>query len=124
MSFAPSAQLSPTLNKGKWEIEIKNASVVWPVNVRPLASVIVPETIMGTLIFISIKDSSTSPMPEYLNDAFAHGTAWKLIVFLKCGPTFVVVNVNSPSLIAPADGVSINPKLPNEFRLVISFAFE
>ena len=35
------------LNNGMWLIEIKNASVVCPLRVRPEASVMVPEIMMG-----------------------------------------------------------------------------
>ena len=47
ISFAPKAQLSPTLKRSMWDIEAQKASTVCPDNVRPLASVIVPETITG-----------------------------------------------------------------------------
>ncbi len=46
---APRAQLSPMLRRGKCETETINASRVWPVSVLPLASVIVPDTITGSL---------------------------------------------------------------------------
>ena len=47
ISFGPRAQLSPIERSGKCETEVKNASTVCPVSVRPLRSVIVPETITG-----------------------------------------------------------------------------
>ncbi len=37
------------MNGSTCRIEFQNASVVWPDNVRPEASVIVPETITGTV---------------------------------------------------------------------------
>ena len=43
----PSAQLSPTTAGRACRMEFQNASVVWPDRVRPEASVIVPETMMG-----------------------------------------------------------------------------
>ena len=58
MELAPRAQLNPILSKGIWEIEVKKASAVWPESVRPLSSVIVPETIIGSSIFFSSKTSS------------------------------------------------------------------
>ncbi len=57
-SFGPRAQFSPTLSKGACEIEIQKASVVCPVKVRPLASVIVPDAITGTRCPDSSKNSS------------------------------------------------------------------
>ena len=53
----PRAQLKPTLNKGACEIEFKNASTVCPDNVLPLSSVIVPEIIIGILMFLFSKTS-------------------------------------------------------------------
>jgi len=47
MSFAPSAQLRPIVSGRAWRTEFQNASVVWPVRVRPDWSVIVPEIISG-----------------------------------------------------------------------------
>ena len=41
-------------------MEFKNASAVCPDKVLPLSSVIVPETIIGSLIFKSSKTSSTA----------------------------------------------------------------
>ena len=49
ISFAPRAQLRPTASGATWRIEVQNASVTWPDSVRPLASVMVPETITGHL---------------------------------------------------------------------------
>ena len=46
--FAPRAQLIPTLNRGRCEMEFQKASTVCPESVRPLRSVIVTETITGT----------------------------------------------------------------------------
>ena len=45
--FAPSAQLSPTTVGCAWRIEFQNASTVCPESVRPEASVIVPEIMIG-----------------------------------------------------------------------------
>ena len=47
-SFDPSAQFSPTLMGFAWRTEFQKASVTCPESVRPLASVIVPEIMMGT----------------------------------------------------------------------------
>ncbi len=44
---APKAQLSPTAVKSAWRMECQNASTVCPDNVRPLASVMVPDTNRG-----------------------------------------------------------------------------
>ena len=46
-SSAPSAQFSPTASGRTCRTEFQNASVTWPDRVRPLASVMVPETITG-----------------------------------------------------------------------------
>ena len=43
----PRAQLSPTTAGRACRMEFQKASVVWPDNVRPDASLIVPETMMG-----------------------------------------------------------------------------
>ena len=45
------------LSSGKCETEIKNASVVWPDSVLPLASVMVPDTITGTGFPVSSNNS-------------------------------------------------------------------
>ena len=47
-SSAPSAQLKPTDSGFEWRMEAQNASVVWPESRRPLASVMVPDTMMGS----------------------------------------------------------------------------
>ena len=47
ISLGPRAQLRPMLNSGAWDADMANASTVWPVSVRPLKSVIVPETMIG-----------------------------------------------------------------------------
>ncbi len=47
-SFEPKAQFRPTLIGFAWRTEFQNASVTWPERVRPLASVMVPEIMMGT----------------------------------------------------------------------------
>src|SRR6266498_3031909 len=47
ISAAPSAQLRPTASGRAWRTEFQNASVVWPESVRPDASVIVPDTMIG-----------------------------------------------------------------------------
>jgi len=44
---APNAQFSPMHNGLAFIIEIKNASVFYPDNVLPAASIIVPEIING-----------------------------------------------------------------------------
>ena len=46
---APSAQFSPTETGAAWRTEFQNASGVWPDSSRPERSVMVPETITGTL---------------------------------------------------------------------------
>ena len=46
-SSAPRAQLRPTASGRTWRTEFQNASVTWPDRVRPLASVMVPDTITG-----------------------------------------------------------------------------
>ena len=60
IAFVPKAQLKPILSNGICEIEFKNASAVCPDKVLPLSSVIVPETIIGSLTFKSSKTSSTA----------------------------------------------------------------
>ena len=57
---APNAQLSPTPNKFACLIECQKASTVWPDNVLPLASVIVPETKIGSLEFSSSRSVLTA----------------------------------------------------------------
>ncbi len=54
-SLAPSAQFSPTEKGRACEIEFQNASVVWPESVRPLASVMVPDTMTGTCMPLRTK---------------------------------------------------------------------
>ena len=49
---APSAQLNPILKRGIWDNEATKASTVWPERVLPLASVIVPLTIIGISNFL------------------------------------------------------------------------
>ncbi len=51
MRAAPNAQLSPTVNGLACRIEFQKAETVCPDKIRPDASVIVPETISGILIF-------------------------------------------------------------------------
>ena len=48
ISAAPSAQLRPTASGRTWRTEFQNASGVWPDSVRPDASVIVPDTMIGS----------------------------------------------------------------------------
>ena len=48
ISAAPSAQFRPTANGLAWRTECQNASTVWPLRMRPEASVTVPEIITGT----------------------------------------------------------------------------
>src|SRR5438093_202948 len=47
MSAPPREQLRPTARGRTCRTEFQNASVVWPDSVRPEASVIVPETMIG-----------------------------------------------------------------------------
>ena len=47
ISTAPRAQLIPTLRSSIWRTEYQKASMVWPERVRPLASVMVTDTITG-----------------------------------------------------------------------------
>ncbi len=61
-SFEPSAQFRPTLTGFAWRTEFQKASVTCPESVRPLASVIVPEIMIGNvevLLFEVTRD------PEY-----------------------------------------------------------
>ncbi|MCY1455715.1 hypothetical protein D9M71_728690 [compost metagenome] len=46
-SLAPRAQFRPTEIGLAWRTEFQNASVVWPDRVRPEASVMVPEIMIG-----------------------------------------------------------------------------
>src|SRR5215203_4222763 len=57
-ALAPRAQLRPTLRGRAWATEFQNASVVWPDRVRPLASVMVPEIMIGTLTSVAAKYAS------------------------------------------------------------------
>src|SRR5471032_2908570 len=50
-SLAPSAQFRPTDSGLAWLTEFQNASVVWPDRVRPEASVMVPEIMIGSSTF-------------------------------------------------------------------------
>ncbi len=52
--------MSPTDNRGACDTEIKNASRVCPDRVRPLASVMVPETISGSCVPVSPKTDSAA----------------------------------------------------------------
>src|ERR687898_268181 len=56
-SLEPRAQFKPTLMGSAWRIEFQNASVTWPESVRPLASVMVPEIMIGTSRFSSSRYS-------------------------------------------------------------------
>ena len=58
--FPPSAQLSPTTAGRACRTEFQNASVVWPDKVRPEASVIVPDTMMGRSAPASSSTSRTA----------------------------------------------------------------
>ena len=60
MSFAPSAQLMPTLNGLACAIETQKASIVCPDNVRPLRSVMVTEIINGSRWSVVVCRSSYS----------------------------------------------------------------
>ena len=55
--LAPSAQLRPITVGRAWRTEFQNASTVCPESVRPEASVIVPDTMMGR----STPSSSSTP---------------------------------------------------------------
>ena len=57
---APRAQLRPTAVKSAWRMEYQNASTVCPESVRPLASVIVPETKIGISTSRSSNNSRTA----------------------------------------------------------------
>ncbi len=57
-SRAPSEQLSPIESRSMCETEVRKASTVCPERVRPLASVIVPETMTGRCIPRSSSSSS------------------------------------------------------------------
>ncbi len=46
-SLAPSEQLKPTEIGRAWATAFQNASGVWPERVRPEASVMVPDTMIG-----------------------------------------------------------------------------
>ena len=46
--LAPRAQFRPTEIGLAWRTEFQNASVVWPDSVRPEASVMVPEIMIGS----------------------------------------------------------------------------
>ena len=56
ISFAPRAQLMPTVSRGACEIEFHAASTVCPDSVRPDASVMVMEAITGTRLPLSSKN--------------------------------------------------------------------
>ncbi len=58
ISAAPSAQFSPTASGRACRTEFQNASVVWPDSVRPDASVIVPDTMIGRRVPMRSKDWS------------------------------------------------------------------
>jgi hypothetical protein len=50
ISAGPSAQFNPTTSGFACAIEVRNASTVWPLRIRPERSVTVPETMRGTLL--------------------------------------------------------------------------
>ncbi len=58
MSVAPSEQLTPTESGCAWATERQKASTVWPERVRPLASVIATEIMIGRRMPVSSKTSS------------------------------------------------------------------
>ena len=60
MSAAPRAQLNPTLIGSACIIEYQNASAVWPVRVRPLRSVMVPEIMIGREMSCCAKNCFTA----------------------------------------------------------------
>ena len=49
ISFGPSAQFNPTIERLACAMDVRNASTVCPPSIRPERSVTVPETIRGTL---------------------------------------------------------------------------
>src|SRR6266513_2673959 len=51
ISSGPSAQFNPTISGFACAMEVRNASSVCPLSVRPERSVIVPETMSGTSFF-------------------------------------------------------------------------
>ena len=59
-SSAPNAQFSPTASGRTCRMEFQKASVTWPDSVRPLASVMVPDTITGHRRPCSSKSVSTA----------------------------------------------------------------
>ena len=64
-SFAPSAQLSPILIGFACLREFQKASIIWPVSVRPLASVMVPDIMMGRVTPSSSKHSSIAKIAAF-----------------------------------------------------------
>ena len=65
ISFAPSAQLMPTLMAGACDTEFQNASSVCPLSVRPEASVIVTEIITGKRLPVSSKSFSMAKIAAF-----------------------------------------------------------
>ena len=81
ISSAPSAQLRPTASRSIWKIECQNASTVWPDNSLPLASVMVPETITGIFLPISLK-----------RDCIANNAALQF----KVSKTVSIIKISTP----------------------------
>jgi len=50
ISPGPSAQFKPTTSGFACAIEVRNASTVWPLRIRPERSVTVPEMMSGTVL--------------------------------------------------------------------------
>jgi hypothetical protein len=60
MSVAPSAQLRPTAKGLAWLTLFQNASLVWPLSVRPLLSTMVPLIITGMRTPLASKNFSSA----------------------------------------------------------------
>ena len=87
----PSAQLSPTIAGRACRIEFQNASVVWPDSVRPEASVIVPETMIG-----SSTSRSSSAVRTANSAAFAFRVSNTVSMRIRSTPPAMSARTASP----------------------------
>src|SRR5438132_274463 len=73
ISSGPSAQFNPTMSGFACAMEVRNASSVWPLRVRPERSVIVPETMFAGFVADAIGRFSrhASGNAIYLADCIA-----------------------------------------------------
>ena len=87
----PSAQFKPTTAGRAWRIEFQNASVVCPESVRPEASVMVPDTMIGR----STPSSSNTSRTAY-SAALAFKVSKMVSIRMMSAPPSMRARVASP----------------------------